>query len=374
MGLLRMFPQFEIPLPIAQIDVGTLLNFLFVILFFVFMVWGQRIQNFITLRDIELAMNRLGLMRDGAKKVTLEKFKKHTPEADPGPFVDKVMEYVTIEPVSLDPAGIVPKWDHLLKTTDFRIRSEVEKLATKASPTERENLSMVLEVSSNLNLLYKIVKHYYILGKKTGNPIVIMQLQYILPDVLMQADALMGALYAFSYGHPVGDGIAEVVAAQLIYPKEGQDIAQDTVYVENEIQGRNVTILKAKGPGGTVGYPGDAAQAIMSQRNFDLVLMVDAGLKLEGEKSGTIAEGTGAAIGGIGTEKFKIEEEVTKKGTKLYAIIIKMSLKEAITPLTEDLFKSTQRAVEIIKQTIVEKVPEGGNVLVIGIGNTIGVR
>ena len=34
--------------------------------------------------------------------------------------------------------------------------------------------------------------------------------------------------------------------------------------------------------------------------------MVDAGLKLEGEDSGYVVDGVGAAIGGVGVEKFKI--------------------------------------------------------------------
>lgn len=372
--MFTQIPELTIIIPVAQLNFETLINILIGLLFFIFIVWGQRIQNYIIMRDIEFALGRLKLMRDEAKKTTLERFKKYTPDKDPGPFIERMMEYITIEPVSMDPTGIVPKWDHLLKMTDQRLKSETEELVSRASPTERDNLIMLLEVSYNLNMLYKLVKHYYLMSKKTWNPIIIIQLQAILPEVLIQADALMGALFAFSYGHPVGDGVAELVAAQLMYPKEGHEIARDMIYDEKEIDGRNVTILKAKGPGGTVGYPGDAVREILDAKKFDLVLMMDAGLKLEGEKSGTIIEGTGAAIGGIGTEKFKIEEAVTKKGIQLYSIIIKMSLREAITPLTEELFRAAEKSLEIVRRVIVEKVPEGGNVLVVGIGNTIGIK
>ena len=40
--------------------------------------------------------------------------------------------------------------------------------------------------------------------------------------------------------------------------------------------------------------------------------MIDAALKMEGEESASIAQGFGAAIGGIGTEKFQIEAIATQ--------------------------------------------------------------
>ena len=190
----------------------------------------------------------------------------------------------------------------------------------------------------------------------------------------MQADALMGALYAYTYGHPIGDGAGALVAANLGYPNEFKNTGRDMEVCETEVEGRKVTVLKSRGPGATVGYPGDATQEVIKKRKFDLIIMVDAGLKLEGEKSGTVFEGIGAAIGGIGTEKFKIEEAVARKKSKLYGVIIRMSLKEAITPLTEEVLKGVETATARVREVIKEKVPEKGKVLVIGVGNTVGVR
>ena len=48
--------------------------------------------------------------------------------------------------------------------------------------------------------------------------------------------------------------------------------------------------------------------------------MIDAALKLEGEKTGDIAEGIGVAIGGIGVEKFRIEAQTVKAGVPMYAV------------------------------------------------------
>ncbi|MBO3762729.1 MAG: DUF1512 domain-containing protein [Candidatus Brockarchaeota archaeon] len=357
------------------LDIGTILNLIFLILFFIFIVWGQRIQMMILLRDIEFAIGRLKLMKDSARNAVIERMKKFS-SSDPSSFIDKVIEYVTIEPVSLDPSGIIWKYDYLLKTSEDRIKSEVYSFVSQAKEEEKSNLLNVLEVLANLNLLYKLMRHYYIMGKKTGSAFIIIQLQAILPEVLMNADALMGALFAFSYGHPVGDGVGALVAAKIMGSKlnETKEIARDTVFMETTLENRKLGVIKARGPGGTVGYPGDAIMSLLEREKYDLVVMVDAGLKLEGEKSGSIVEGVGAAIGGIGTEKYKIEEVVSKKGIPLYGVIVKMSMKEAITPMTEELYKASEQVIARVKEIIKEKVPEDGSMLLIGVGNTIGIR
>jgi hypothetical protein len=51
-----------------------------------------------------------------------------------------------------------------------------------------------------------------------------------------------------------------------------------------------------------VGKPGDAIKTVIDEIKGEIaaVVMIDAGLKLEGEAVGEIAEGVGAAIGGPG--------------------------------------------------------------------------
>jgi len=365
---LMLIAQAEFP-----IDAGTLLNLIFLILFLLFIVWGQRIQTYIIMKDIEFVLRRINMMKDEGRKISLEKLKKHSSVPDPSGFLDRVLEYVVIDPVSLDPSGIIWKLDYLLKMAEDRLKGEIKNIVPQAKENERENISNIVEVAATLNLLYRVVRHYYIMGKKTGNSIIIIQLQYLLPEVMMQADALMGALYAYSYGHPIGDGSGALVAANLAHPREFKTTGRDMEICETELEGRRLTVLKSKGPGATVGYPGDATQGLLQKRKYDLVIMVDAGLKLEGEKSGTVFEGIGAAIGGIGTEKYKIEEVVVKRKLPLYGIIVRMSIKEAITPMTEEILKGIEKATARTKEVIREKVPEGGKVLVVGVGNSVGI-
>ncbi len=124
-----------------------------------------------------------------------------------------------------------------------------------------------------------------------------------------------------------------------------------------------------------MGKPGDAIRSLIEERNGDvsIVIMIDAALKFEGEKSGGISEGIGAAIGGIGTERFKIEEEVKKFNIPIHAVIVKESIQEAITPMRKEIAESVEKAIQSIKRIIQQRTKPGETVIVAGIGNTIGI-
>ncbi len=85
---------------------------------------------------------------------------------------------------------------------------------------------------------------------------------------------------------------------------------------ETNYKNRKVVLLKAEGPKGSLGELDDALIKMLDGEHSDTkaIIMIDAALKLEGEKTGDVAEGVGAAIGGYGVEKFKIEEAAYRKG------------------------------------------------------------
>jgi len=141
------------------------------------------------------------------------------------------------------------------------------------------------------------------------------------------------------------------------------------------IDGRTVAVTKAKGPGGNVGKPGDAVAKLIEEydRKVSLIVMVDAGLKLEGEDSGYVVKGVGAAIGGVGVEKFKIQELATKYDIPVYAMIVRQSLKEVLSPMTDALIDSVDVVLKRLGRVIRERTKEGSTVLVVGVGNTIGI-
>src|SRR5712692_7980017 len=91
-------------------DVNSLLNIVWLLSFFVFIVYGQRIQIYIVANDISRALNRLKVMKDKSRKEAVDYFTgtgKTT--ADPSKRIDEFLEYVTIMPVDLDPSGLVGK-------------------------------------------------------------------------------------------------------------------------------------------------------------------------------------------------------------------------------------------------------------------------
>jgi hypothetical protein len=185
----------------------------------------------------------------------------------------------------------------------------------------------------------------------------------------------VGACKAFSQGQPIGDGVGPLIVSKLMRDKEKRKVEKDMVVAETLIEGRRVFLTKAEGPGGNVGKPGDAIRKLVEEQDgkISMIVMIDAALKFEGEETGEMSEGIGAAIGGIGTERFKIEEEAQKFKIPVYAMIIKESIQEAILPMKKSIAESTDKALSRIKDLVLERSKEGDAIIVAGIGNTIGV-
>jgi hypothetical protein len=344
--------------------------------FFAFIVFGQQIQSRIALMQIDGAVRRLENMSIEAKSLTLRTLRDvGKPKDDPAPRLNSLLEQFLIEPVSMDPAGVVPKFDHLLDVREAKFKSDVARIAPEANPSQVNNLENLVEAAWALNYMFKVVRHLYLLGKKTFSVLVIFQLQAFLPLIMQEAEAYTGASKAFAEGHPIGDGAGPLVASKLMRGHEVRKYEKDMLGAETTIEGRRVIALKAEGPGGNVGKPGDAIRQVLEENNGKaaMIVMVDAALKLEGEKTGEVAEGIGAAIGGIGTERFKIEEEATKFGIPVFAVVIKQSILEAVTTMRKDIAEAADPVIEKIKRLILERTKEGELVIVAGIGNTAGV-
>ena len=375
--MIRVFFQVEQLLQ-NQSDIGMILQTLFSLSFIIYLFYAQRIQAMSMLRQVEGTLRKVKEIRDEGRRVSVETVKEvGKPEGDPSSDVDRFMEHFLIPPVSLDPAGIIGKLGQLLNVRENTFKAEVRAMAPEASDSEVDNLENLLEASLALNIYYKVIRHYYLLGKRTMNIYVIMQIHMILPMIVREIEAYSAALQAFKNGMPIGDGVGALVAAKMMHGHEWTEVAKEMVAAEVPYNGRTLIVTKAKGPGGSVGKPGDAVDNILNMRKgkdeVKAVIMVDAAGKLEGEPTGSIAEGIGAAIGGIGVEKYKIEEAVKAKGIPLYAIVIKQDITHVVAPMVEELYTACDTAVEVIKRMIEEKTKEGDTVLVAGIGNTVGV-
>ncbi|MDG6909223.1 MAG: DUF1512 domain-containing protein [Nitrososphaerota archaeon] len=338
--------------------------------------YQTRIQSYLALNDINRGLTKLKVMKDKARKEAID-YLVNVGKAsnDPTQRVDQFLDYVTIMPVDIDPAGLVNKIDHVVTTNNDRVRAEVGALIGQNTPVAVSISENLLEVATSLNMIHKIVRHYYLLGKKTNSYFTLIQLQMLMPMIIQEADALLNAVDSFKVGQPVGDGIGPVVVSRYMAGKEKRVVAKDTVMAITEYKGRKLYVLKADGPMAYVGQPGVAMKKIVEEMGVkpSAIVMIDAALKLEGEKTGEIAEGVGAAIGGIGVEKFQIEEVATTAKVPLYAILVKQSILEAITVMRKEIAEAADKVVTVLNRVIEEKTKEGDEVVVAGIGNTLGV-
>ncbi len=294
-------------------------------------------------------------------------------ETDPTKRIERFLDYFTIMPVDMDPRGVVAKVRHVVRSREDYTREQVRSLSNTSDDMELTKAQTLLEIATSLRMIYKIINHLYLTAKKQNNYPLILPLQMMLPFIMEEAEAMKEAISAFKKGQPVGDSIGPMVVGKLMLQTKKEKLAFQTVCGESAYEDRRLLLLKAEGPFSTVGRPGDAVEKIISTTKPDCIIMIDASLKMEGEESATTAQGFGAAIGGIGTERYQIEEVATNHNIPIFAIVIKESIKEAITLMTKEIAEKADEVRNQIFDMIKENSKKGQTVLVIGVGNTIGV-
>ncbi len=285
-----------------------------------------------------------------------------------------INNYFLIEPVDIEPIDIIRRLSHLINVRDANVKSYAEKYMLGIQKSERYNAIVALEIASAINSVNKVLKHYFKLGLKNNNWVLLMQLALEMPNIIRIVNSYSKALDAFFSGTPIGDGAGPLLVRYLVGGASPKQLVEDTVYYEATINGRRVYAIKAEGPGATVGRPGEAVEKLVEMLggNVARIITVDAALKLEIEETGEVAEGVGAAIGDVGPEKIGIERAATKYGIPLDAVVIKMSLEEAINTMTKEVYEGVLKALERVKN-IINGVSEGSSVIVVGVGNSVGV-
>ena len=353
-----------------------ILNIVYLVFVFGFSFFSQKLQVNLVLGRISKSLIKLRKMRDKAKDEALSAILElGKPESDPKPRLEALLQFFSIQPNSMDPSGVVHRLEYLVDIADARVKEEIKALAPSADEKQIQNLQNLVETARGLNSLYRTVRHHYLTGKKGGAIYSTVQIQMELPMIMEEAEAYFSFIDAFKQGKPIGDGVGPLVASKLMADADMREVAEDMVAAEVAVEGRRVVVMRAKGPGGTVGKPGDAVAKLIEEYDGEvsLVVMVDAGLKLEGEDSGYVVEGVGAAIGGVGVEKYYIEQSTTEKAIPIDAVICKQSLEDAITTMKRTITQSVPKIVDNIKMAIRKRTQKGSKVIVAGIGNSIGI-
>lgn len=290
-------------------------------------------------------------------------------------WIDEIINSFLIYPVTIDPTGILSRLEHILDVRRSRLRNIAQKIIPSAPERVQKNLESALEAAAAIRYLWKITSHIYEVGYRTKNIYYLLQLKLLVPFIRELCLSYFDALKGFVEGVPIGDSVGALVALHFFGDIVEVDEDLKIAYSSSEFEGRYVLAVKAKGPGSEVGYPGRFLEKILEKIGGDvnLIITVDAALRLESENTGKVDVGVGAAIGDPGPEKYRIESWASKYKIPLYAVVIKENYVEALTPLSETLLSAVYNACEVVKRIIIEEVPSEGKVIILGIGNTIGV-
>lgn len=352
-------------LPMQTTDIfGTIIWFL---LFFIFIFLYPRLMLSQLIWSLEQSARKLEEMSVTANRIIKNKINKKSLDVEKK--INKFTEFFVISPSSLDPFGVVKKIDQTIRQMEDRFEDFVSKIAKNKTKNEQQYINYGLRAAMGVKQIAKMVRHYVEIAKKFKNLQVAMILKMQLPIIEDIAKSEFRGVKAFLEGVPVGDSIGSLVAASFI--TKARPIAKDIVLGETRIKGRRVFVLKATGPTPHLGRIDEAIQKILRKHRIRRVITIDAAVKLEGEKTGTVAEGVGFAMGGIGQREI-IENILLPKKIPIDSIVVKVGITEAIAPMKKEIFNSISEVAEFIERSV-ERAPKKGNVMLIGVGNSCGV-
>ncbi|MDI1495890.1 MAG: hypothetical protein K8823_1198 [Cenarchaeum symbiont of Oopsacas minuta] len=353
-------------------DSDLLLTLIWILPLFIFVMYGQRIQLSVTSREIKKNIEKLYILRKESRKQLAEY--ANSVHKGSSENASLLADYFTVFPIDMDPTGLVPKVRHLMRSKEDAIRTRITNILPDADEVQISKMQTLVELAISLQMIHKMVNHLFLTAKKQHNYPLILPLQMVLPTVMEEAQAMYDALEAFNLGQPIGDGIGPFVTAKMMYGLERINASKETDMCRTKIDGRNVCIIKARGPMSNVGRIADAIDfAISKYGKPSAIITVDAAKKLEGEDTGEIARGFGIAMGGIGTERFQIEETATNLGIPMHAVVVKQSIKESLTLMTKEISDTMNDTLMQTRHALQETVPNGGDAIIIGVGNTSGV-
>jgi hypothetical protein len=300
--------------------------------------------------------------------------KKGKPNSDPSSAIDNYLEFFILPPIDLDPNGVVHKFQKILEMGENHFQHMALTIAPRADPEWRANIIMTLKSTLAINSVAKMVRHNLELARKTGNLQILLMLQMSLPMLMRIMKAQFEGTKSFADGKPIGDGLGPLVAGMILKDVTEEEFEErdELVVARKEMEGIYVTIARAKGPGARIGKLGMGITSLIEEENIKRIITVDAAVKLEGEESGSIAEGIGVVVGGPGVDRWIIEEELLKRDLQTDAVIVKMSPEEAIGQMNEKILEASKKAVTMVNKSILRS-KSGSRILVVGVGNSCGI-
>ena len=333
-------------------------------MFFVFMFLYPRLMLSQLIYKLENTAKKMEEMSEKANKMVAKKISK---KKDANEKIKEFTEFFVVQPSNIDPYGMVKKIDTTIKNMEDRFKGFA--LSLTSNKKESQQIDYALRAAVGLKQISKIVRHYVEIAKKYKNLQIAMILQMQMPMIEKIAEAELHGTNAFLKSMPVGDSIGPIVAVS--YMTKSKKIAEDIFMSEVNIKGRKCFVIKADGPEPHLGRTDHAIEKIMKKNKISRIVTIDASQMFEGEKQGSVAEGVGFAMGGYGQREM-IENNLLNKGFVIDGVIIKVGAENAIKPMNMKIFKSLDKARELVERSI-ERSKKNSKIIVVGVGNSTGI-
>ncbi len=287
--------------------------------------------------------------------------------------IDRMVDMFTVPPEQTDPSGVMKKIKQMYDIHDERYRHFVGNIS-ELEGGERKSFAAATVHSTAVNQIAKIVRHMLELVKDTKNLQIGMILKMQMPFIEKQIKMLRESVPCLAKEEPVGDSIGPLCAASLIGDADVEEIAEDHVYAEKEIEGRHVFITKPKGPSAVLGEIYDAIEKITEENDIDKIIPIDAKGKLKGEKRGSVVEGIGFAMGDRGmAERHWIEDIAVEQDITIESVGINQDpMEDVVRPMKKEIYEAVPEVKEAVERAIL-RTKKGSNVIVVGVGITVGV-
>ncbi len=324
-----------------------------------------------TVMKLEQTAQEMESMSRSARRIVLHEISKK-PSKNTKDAIDRLVEFFMIEPVSLDPYGLVQKVEHIINAEEEKVKYQIQLITPGLNEERRASIFMGVAGATQVHQISKIIRHFLEQIKRTKNIQLAMILQMQLPLIERVAKAMYKGTSVLARGEPIGDSIGPLIVSKMIGDSKVSEIENDTVIAKSRYKGRNVILMKAMGPGGRLGRLGRACEKLLKREKISRIITIDAAAKLEGEVTGSVAEGVGVAIGGPGVDKSYIENLAVKRSMPLDSVIIKMGQEEAIMAMPSSVKNSYNEVLKALDR-VVERTRKSDKLLIVGVGNTSGI-
>ena len=369
----------------------------FIILLLLVFFYGQNWQGWYAGRQIKKSLKRLNKWKKYGisliKKIIEPISSESITPREISEFINKMLDFFVVSPAHLDP----PFYEKLRYVTSYRekrLSQLIKQFLPNIDKSSLATISALLNATTEIHNIRKKVRHNLIIGERTKSYLFLLSTASDLTQIMIKARAYRTALDSFKEKLPIGDSIGPLSVNEFIkenqknngvlnIEKNLQERSNGIYSSEIAYENRKCICLRPKGPDAIVGNIGEAFENVFlelreNNQKPSIVITVDAMTRLEGEKLGTVAQGLGIVIGGDSRymiDKYQIETLCMKEtpSVPFEAVVCRESLEEAVSPMSEPIKLAIPKIIRILKKIIRSQTKPNEIVLILGIGNAIGV-